>query len=52
MRGQGAVALANSLRSAVAPTLKELHIWSNHIGDLGREAFESALAEQAERSES
>ena len=50
--GQGAVALANSLRSAVAPTLKELHIWSNHIGDLGREAFESALAEQAEKSES
>ena len=46
------MALAASLKATGAPVLKELHIWSNHIGDLGREAFESALAEQAEKSES
>ena len=41
---QGAVALAKSLRAAGAPVLKELHIWSNHIGDAGRVAFEEALS--------
>lgn len=42
------MALANSLRSKVAPVLKELHIWSNHIGEVGRAAFEGALAEQGQ----
>tara|TARA_B100000795_G_scaffold128268_1_gene95585 strand:- start:1887 stop:2039 length:153 start_codon:yes stop_codon:yes gene_type:complete len=41
---QGAVALAKSLKATGAPVLKELHIWSNHIGDVGRVAFEEALS--------
>ena len=41
---QGAVALAKSLKASGAPVLKELHIWSNHIGDVGRIAFEEALS--------
>ena len=41
---QGAVALAKSLKNTGAPVLKELHIWSNHIGDVGRVAFEEALS--------
>ena len=38
------MALAASLKATGAPVLKELHIWSNHIGDAGRVAFEEALS--------
>ena len=38
------MALAKSLKNTGAPVLKELHIWSNHIGDVGRVAFEEALS--------
>ena len=38
------MALASSLKAKGAPVLKELHIWSNHIGDVGRVAFEEALS--------